>query len=193
MNGASFALAPAPVAPGSIATIFGANLAKDILFPTGLPLPTVLGGTCVTFDGVPAPLFFASPGQLNVQVPWEVSGRTTVQAAVGTTPLFSLPVTVNLAPQAPGIFTISGDGQGAGAILHASDFSLVTASNPARIGEIVSIYCTGLGPVTNPPDNGAPAFGDPLSVTTAPPSATVGGRPATVNFSGLAPGLKTAL
>ena len=188
VNGASFALDPTPIAPGSIATIFGSNLSKGILFPSSLPLPTVLGSTCVTFDGIAAPLFFASSGQLNVQVPWEVSGKTSVQAAVSNGPLFSLPVSVNLASFAPGIFTIAGNGQGPGAILHSSDFSLVSTSNPARIGEIVSIYSTGMGPTSPQIITGAPAPTDGSLYRSSMPTVTIGSVSAPVSFAGLAPG-----
>ena len=192
VNGASYAMAPAPVAPGSIASIFGSNFALNINFPAGLPLPTTLGGVCLTFDGVPAPLFFVSPAQLNVQVPWELTGRTTSQVAISSTgfPGQPLTVTVNLLQQSPGIFTFSGDGQGAGAILHSSNSSPVTASNPATIGEIVSIYATGLGPTSPALGTGLPAPTDGTVYNTTGPGAAVfiDGANAPVGFSGLAPG-----
>ena len=189
VNGASFALAPAPVSPGSIATIFGSDMSSAIAAPSSLPLPTVLNNTCVTFDGIPAPFFFVSPGQLNVQVPWELAGKSSAQVAVGTGDLSSQPVTVNLGARAPGIFTISGDGQGVGAVLHSSNFSLVTTSNPAQIGEIISIYATGVGPTSIDVKTGAPAPVDGTLVPTlSTPTVTVGGANAQVLFSGLAPG-----
>lgn len=62
-------------------------------------------------------------------------------------------------------------------------------SNPAIAGStIVQIYCTGLGAVTNQPPDGYPAPANPLSVTLTTPSVTIDGVPATVFFSGLAPG-----
>jgi uncharacterized protein (TIGR03437 family) len=61
-------------------------------------------------------------------------------------------------------------------------------SRPARIGEYVSIYATGLGDVSNRPGLGSASPLSPLSTTLAKPEVTVGGVPAAVTFSGLAPG-----
>ena len=61
-------------------------------------------------------------------------------------------------------------------------------SRPAKIGEFVSIYATGLGDVTNRPALGSASPGNPLARTLATPAVTIGGVPATVSFSGLAPG-----
>ena len=61
-------------------------------------------------------------------------------------------------------------------------------SRAANKGESITIFCTGLGAVTNRPANGAVATGSPLSTTTTAPTVTVGGIPSQVSFSGLAPG-----
>ncbi|HWP85140.1 MAG TPA: hypothetical protein VNN17_08120, partial [Terriglobia bacterium] len=188
VNGASFALDPAPVSPGSIASIFGTQLSTGTANASSLPLPKVLGGVCVTMEGFVAPLFAATPTQLNVQVPWELAGRATARAIVSAEGTASPPATVNLSTAAPGIFTFSSDGMGAGAILHA-DFSPVSIANPARIGETVSIFATGLGTVSPliASGVGAPTDGTQHR-TTATPVVTIGGVNATVSFSGLAPG-----
>lgn len=189
VNAASYAPAPSPVAPGSIAAIFGTNLSKGVFRPEGFPLPTLAGGVCVTFDGVPAPLFFGSPNQLNVQVPFELSGRSSASVAVSAEGSVSSPVPVNLSREAPGIFTLSDDGQGPGRILHSSDFSTVSFANPAKIGEVVSIYATGLGPTSPSLGTGLPAPDPTLGglYQAATPSVTMGGAGAAVLFSGLAP------
>src|SRR6185436_8287658 len=84
VNGASFAPAPVPVAPGSIISIFGINLAPSIATADRVPLPTDLASTSVRINGTLAPLFFVSPGQINAQLPFEVaSGQAT---AVVTSP-----------------------------------------------------------------------------------------------------------
>lgn len=188
VNAASFALDPAPVAAGSIASVFGTNLVKSTQSAGGFPLPTLLGAICITFDGFAAPFIDASAEQLNVQIPWELSGRATATAVVSSQGVASPPVTVNLARQAPGIFTLSKDGQGAGAILHASDFSLVTTSNPAKIGEIVSIFGTGLGPTAPSVGTGLPVPLEGPLHRSSTPTVTMGSVNAPVLFAGLAPG-----
>jgi uncharacterized protein (TIGR03437 family) len=132
-------------------------------------------------------LFYASFGQVNAQVPWELDGQsqTTITASInGQT---SAPQTVSLTTYAPGIFTANGQGTGPGAILD-SNYHLVSATNPTTAGAIIQLYCTGLGPVTNQPATGAPSPLDPLARTTTLPVVTIGGARATVQFSGLTPG-----
>src|SRR6185312_4490704 len=94
--------------------------------------------------------------------------------------LYSLP----LVPYAPGIFASNGSA----AALDAS-FHVISSSNPAKQGQNISIYCNGLGPVTNQPASGDPAQGPPnLSNTTTAPTVMIDGQNAPVLFSGLAPG-----
>ena len=76
----------------------------------------------------------------------------------------------------------------AGTVTLAAPAGAFPDSRPARPGEFVAIFATGLGPVEPPLATGAPASDDPLSVTTTLPQVTIGGVPATVTFSGLAPG-----
>jgi uncharacterized protein (TIGR03437 family) len=188
VNGASYALAPAPVAPGSIANIFGINLAGSIAQAGAIPLPTTLSGLCVIFDGVAAPIFSVSPLQVNVQVPWELAGKTTAQVSIASDAAASAPVTVNLARIAPGIFTHSDNGQGPGRIVHSSDFSFVSTSNPATIGEVISIYATGFGPTAPVIATGAGAPTDGTLYVSTTPTVSIGGASAQVLFAGLAPG-----
>lgn len=95
--------------------------------------------------------------------------------------------TITIATAAPGIFTTNQQGTGAGAILHAGDFRTVSESAPARPGEFISIFCTGLGPLTSPvADGNAAPYPPPETILT--PEVRVGGIVANVSFSGLAPG-----
>ncbi|MCH7979577.1 MAG: hypothetical protein IH935_11475, partial [Acidobacteria bacterium] len=87
-------------------------------------------------------------------------------------------------PVSPGIFTIPSGGEGPGAILHA-DGSLVTSQNPAAPGEVIVIFCTGLGEVDPPLASGIPAG---LHRTVTPVTVTIDGVPAAVQFDGMAPG-----
>ena len=202
LNGASFARGVV-VAPGSIVSIFGTQLAGSLAQGLSIPLSTSIDGVQVTFNGIAAPLYFVSGEQINAQLPWNVlgsggggSGSVNVVVTRGSTP--SQPVAVNVGPFSPGIFTASsGTGY---AIAINPDGSLaapagsipgiatrpVRASTPAGIGETVLILGTGLGAVTPPVANGANSL-DATRATTTVPTVLVGGVPATVQFSGLSP------
>ena len=188
VNAASSA-AGSPITPGSIATVFGSFLLSSLSQASGSPLPTNLGGLSLQFGGgLQAPLFAVSSGQVNFQVPWELAGQRQTALSATVNGQIGVPQVVNLAPFAPGIFAMSSQGTGQGAVLDSS-YRLVDASNPATAGStVIQVYCTGLGAVTNQPPTGSPAPGGPLAYTTAIPTVTVGGAQATVLFSGLAPG-----
>ena len=189
VNAISFATT---VAPGSIGSVFGSNLALGRDSASAMPLPTTLGGSSIQIGGRGAPLFFASPTQVNLQIPWELAGQTQapVMATVGA--MAASLRTVSIAPFAPGIFTVNGSGAGQGVVLIANTALLAAPSaagqRPALRGESVSIYSTGLGAVSNQPATGLAALADPLSVTTSAPVVTIGGATALVSFSGLTPG-----
>ena len=193
VNGASFRPATdlnGAITPGAIVAIFGTDMASSTEVASEVPLPTMLGETSVTFNGIAAPLFFVSPGQINAQVPFElVAGAesVTVQLTRGSETSEAQPIAI--AAVSPGIFTLNEQGTGAGAILHAADFQPVTESNPALPGEFLLIFCTGLGPVLPdvPSGNVAPGT-EPLARTVSLPLVNIGGIPAEVVYSGLAPG-----
>ena len=178
----------APVAPGSIASVFG-DFFVSPLSATQSPLPASLSGLSLQFNfGPPAPLFFVSGGQVNFQVPWELAFQSQVNLAATLNGQTGAAQTVHLAPYAPAIFTMNAQGSGQGAILDASNH-LVDSSDPATPGStVLQIFCTGLGPVSNQPPTGSPAPLSPLAYTSIIPTVTIGGVPADVSFSGLAPG-----
>ena len=188
VNAASYA-SGAPVAPGSIASAFGSFLLNSPAGAPGVPLPTSLSGLSMQFgDGTKVPLFYAASGQVNLQVPWELAGQSQYSLTATVNGQTSAAENVALAPLAPGIFSTNAQGFGQGAILDSS-YKLVDASNPATPGStVVLIYCTGLGAVTNQPPSGAPSPSNPLTATTTTPTVMIGGAPAQVFFSGLAPG-----
>jgi uncharacterized protein (TIGR03437 family) len=187
VNDASYV---SPVAAGSIAAVFGNNLSIGTAgsqLPT--PLPTVLAQSSFTLGGLAAPMFFASPGQVNIQIPWELAGQAqvTIRGSVGG--VQSNAQTVSLAAFSPGIFTLDASGKGQGAILVASTSQLANSATPAPRGSWIAIFCTGLGPVTNQPASGSVAPTTPLARTLTNPSVSIGGADASLNYAGLAPGL----
>lgn len=144
-------------------------------------------------NGVAAPIFgiIGNPtfDQINAQVPFEIAGATTGGVVVRVTGQpDSVPIPVAIDPVSPAIFTVPSNGQGPAAIQHSADFSLVSGTSPAKPGEAVIMYCTGLG-VTNPPastgNHGNTA--EPFNRTVETPVVTIGGQTAQVLFSGAAP------
>lgn len=182
VNGASF---QSPSTPGSFAALFGANLATTTASGSSSTLPTSLAGTSLQLNGIAAPLTFASPGQVNFQVPWELAGRTLAALTVTVNSVTGPPQTVALAAYNPGLFVTNAQGQGAIVNLQGK---LVDPAAAARSGDALEIFATGLGPVTNQPATGAPATSGPFATTTVTPTVTIGGVPAPVLFAGLAPG-----
>jgi len=202
VNNASFAAGTNPLAPGTIAAIFGTNLNNGAEFSNSAfgidgKLLMTLGGASVQLNGIAAPLFSSFPGQLNVQVPEELAGSSSASVVVTVGGVASAPQTVQLASSSPGIFTISSNGEGQGiiqiantVIFAAPEGSIPGAqAHPVAQEQFITIYCTGLGAVTNPPGTGRRASDNPLSETIETPQVTIGGIPAHVVFSGLTPNL----
>jgi uncharacterized protein (TIGR03437 family) len=173
---------PAAISPGSLISLFGSSLAAITASAPSIPLPMSVADTSVTISGVPAPLLFESPGQINAQVPWEIpTGPATV--VVRTRGASSSPLNITVQSAAPGLFTAEG---GYAAALNA-DGSVNSAQNPAAAGSFISVYFTGQGPVTTAVDDGAaPLAGQTISATSTM-SASIGSAPALIEFGGLAP------
>ncbi len=189
VNSASFRsatdAAPA-VAPGSIVSIFGTGLAGATQLAASAPVPKVLLDTVVSFNNVPAPLFYVSPNQINAQVPFDLPpGNVIVDVKSPTASAVRQAITI--APAAPGIFTTNQKETGPGVILHAADFSPVTESAPVKPGEFVSVFCTGLGQLKSFVAEGTAAPNPPPETVLAT-EVRVGNILANVTFSGLAPG-----
>jgi len=167
VNAASFRPAPENfLAPGSLISIFGASLTSgSTTAASSLPLPVKLAGTSVRVNGVPVPLLYVSPGQINAQLPFEVGAAASLTVASVTRAGAAEPLQVEAA--APGIFAILAPSR--------------------RPGDIVSIYATGLGAVAPAVGTGQAAPPSPLSRTVTEPVVTMGGARAAVRFSGLAP------
>jgi uncharacterized protein (TIGR03437 family) len=155
----------AQYAPNTFLSIYGENLAYGTRAITpddvrGGELPTALGGAGVRvlINLVPANLYYVSPKQINILVPASFdSGRVTLQ--VVREGLAGPPVSLTLDPSAPAFFT--SDGRNIIAT-HAGG-SLITETSPARRGEIVVMYATGLGRTAPPaPPNRLPQGVSPL-------------------------------
>lgn len=186
LNSASFAPPTFPISGGTIVALFGTGLAGGTEAAQSTPLPTSLLGTSVTVNGVAAPLFFVSPGQINIQVPFATSGASA-NVIVNRGSSNSNTVATPVAPSSPGVFTQNVTGIGPGIITHA-DFSLVAPQSPAARGETVIMFLTGLGALNPPVADGAPGPANPLSEAIDPLiDVTFGGESGTILFKGAAP------
>lgn len=185
LNGAGFAPAIDSICPGEYVALEGTNLAPTTK-AVAPPYPDSVAGVSVMINNSPAPVRSVSPTMLYVLVPDSTTGSTAT-IVVNNNGSVSNAVQVPVAPTAPAIFSLDGTGIGPAAVLHL-DYSVVTAAKPAKRGEIVSVYLTGLGAVTPIVTDGSAGGTNPLSVVTAPVNVLVGGLQATVLFQGLAPG-----
>ena len=140
--------------------------------------------------GQSLPLLFSSAGQINAMIPYDIAVNTQHQLVVqrGTTSTVPEPVTVALAQ--PAVFTLNQSGQGQGLVFVATATTQVLAdtANPAKAGDVVVIWCSGLGGVTQPVVAGDAAPASPLARTLDEVSVNIGGQNAPVQFAGLAPG-----
>jgi uncharacterized protein (TIGR03437 family) len=176
------------LAPGGIISIYGSLLADSAAPATSIPLPTTLGNANVILAGQTVPLLFASPGQINAVVPFGLNTNTAYSVLIRRDLALSSPVAINIADAQPGVFLSGGN-----AIVEdyrgtAPPF-LVTPSAPAQAGDVLVIYCAGLG-VTNPPvADGAASPAGPAAQAQAPVTVSIGGQNANVVFAGLTPTL----
>ncbi len=144
-------------------------------------------------NSVPAPIYYVSPTQISVIVPYETIPGAVSQIYVVNNGANSNTVTEYTGLTSAGVFTNNPvGGLGYAAALHPDD-SVISESSPAQIGETVAVYLAGLGAVRQPVPDGTAAPSNPLSVTTSTPLVFLldsAGHyvQSTVAFSGLAPG-----
>jgi uncharacterized protein (TIGR03437 family) len=182
------------VTPGEIISIFGTNFgpATGLTASIGTEqtgLPTQLGGVQVLFDGVAAPLLYASSNQINAIVPFGTNGVKTTTLVVNNSGVSSNTAQLGVVSAAPGVFTTQSEYQGypVAAALN-EDGTINSATNRAAPGSAVALYATGLGALSPQPADGT------LLVTPALPalqqSVLVGSSTGflEVLYSGPAPG-----
>lgn len=176
------------IAPGERVSIFGSTLGPVTPVAVSTPdWPATLGGTTVTISGVPVPIAYSSTYRVDVQVPYAVTPGSSLPIVVNYGGNNSQTVTLDVGATYPGLYTTSGGQTGPAKAIN-SDGSLNSAAKPATRGSIVTLYASGLGAVapqivagTNPPAS-------PLSWTAETVSVYIGGLPAKIWYSGLAPG-----
>jgi uncharacterized protein (TIGR03437 family) len=175
-------------APGSYISIYGSFLSPANQKVSTPALPYGLSQTSVAFYAAngrfPGRIHFVSPTQINVQVPWELQGQSSAKMVVrvGFDP--SQEYDISLGTFTPGVFS-NGT-----AILDWPNNQPVTASNPAKRGQAIQLFVNGLGPTDSALSTGelSPSVEAGLANTTNRPTVTIGGKNASVGFSGMAPG-----
>jgi uncharacterized protein (TIGR03437 family) len=182
-NAASFATR---ISPGALATVFGSGFGSSTFTAdSGFAWPTIANQVSVKVNGVAAPLYYVSPGQINFQVPWATPATGTVNVAVVVNGGSSNTVAVPVGTAAPGLFYLPS---GAAIVQNTPSYTLNDPTNPAPAGSTIVAYLTGSGPVSPAAKDGTPASSTSLTYLTAAYSATIGSTPATVSFAGLTPG-----
>ncbi|MBI3664801.1 MAG: hypothetical protein HY236_01010 [Acidobacteria bacterium] len=164
-----------PVAAGALASLFGSQMASGVAFASSVPLPTTLADAVVKVGGTSVPLIYASPGQINFQMPFEASGTAAVWVELngqrGNT------ITVPVARRAAGFYFFPGTNYGIAQNATRNNgfpvpdipaFAAIPKA-PARICDVLVFYGSGFGPVNPPVATGAAAGAKPLSTVTGTP------------------------
>ncbi|MBV8551807.1 MAG: hypothetical protein JOY54_10935 [Acidobacteriaceae bacterium] len=190
----SATLSNGPVAPGTLVTIRGAGLSfRSEAAAQNLDekLPLKLAGVEVIFNGAPVPLLSVSPEEIQGQVPYstDTTGSASVyirQERADGSVVTTNAIPVNLVPASPGLFAFAGKEPRLGILLHgdanAAAGTPITQDSPAFAGETLTLWATGLGPVSDPDaaaSEGVPFTGEAASVIV-PVSASINGRSAEV-------------
>jgi uncharacterized protein (TIGR03437 family) len=191
-NAASSAPFTAFVSPGEFLTLYGSGLAPTT-YSASVPFPTNLSGVQVMINDVAAPIYFVSPTEIDVIVPY-VTTQSVAQIQVINNGADSNIVTQFTGQTSVGVFTNNPVGGIGYAAALRPDGSIISESNPAQVGETEAVYLAGMGATSNQPGDGAAAPGPPnLADTNAAPEILLvdssnNSAQATVTFSGLAPG-----
>jgi uncharacterized protein (TIGR03437 family) len=193
------------ISPGEIITLYGSNWNTTTPSYMGPSLPpgqavtltldsagsvnTNLDGTQVTFNGVPGAMDFTTDEQIAVVVPYEIAGQSTVNVVVSYLGGSSSSMQFNVVPTTPGLFTLNQAGSGDAAIIRLSDASVISASNPASVGDFLELYGEGYGvatPSTSLPDGAV--VGSVLPVPAATTVLMIDGQPVATQYAGGAGG-----
>ena len=186
VNAASYAPFTAGVSPGEIVVLYGTNLAPSLQVASALPLPTTLNTVQVTVNNVPAPIYYVSPTQISVVIPYSAYYTSTSGFPIARIVVTygsqgaSNAVTTFFNLSTPGVFTQNASGIGAASIYHvtAKGFTAVTESNPAQPGETVVAYISGMGSTLPSVTEGYPGPTNPPATTVNNFDVYVGGTEA---------------
>jgi trimeric autotransporter adhesin len=181
------------VAPGEIVVLHPPNAGPEDLLGFQLDgdgkVATVLADTRVWFDGFPAPLAYAVSGNVMAVVPYEISNQSTTKVVVEYQGKLAPPVTLDVVPSTPALFTLDSTGKGQAAMLNETG-CCNSRHDPAARGSIGVLYATGEGQTTPPGITGSVSFHDRIADYPSPQlpvHVTVGGQEAEIVYAGDAP------
>jgi uncharacterized protein (TIGR03437 family) len=185
------------IAPGELIAVSGGNIGPTPgIISSSTTLPTTLGGVQLLINNQAIPLYYVSSTLIAGVVPYQaipgnpavIGGQVTVTVSYNN--LTSAGWVTNLVSSVPALFTVTNGSTGTTSVKAANqDGTLNSSTNRAAAGSFVTLYASGLGSVqpTGFPA-GTPAPNTPLYATVLPSFVNITGQPATVSFSGLAPG-----
>jgi uncharacterized protein (TIGR03437 family) len=176
------------IAPGGLITVFGTQLSPVNLATSEIPLPTALADSCLTVNGLPVPILFVSPNQINAQMPFETIGNVSLilRTPGGSSNSFNTQVL----PTAPSVFHsgVAGPNTDIPTVIRNSNGQLVTDSDPIHKNDILVIFLTGMGLTSPAVATGAPSPLNPLAIALVRPTVTIGNSQLGLLYFGLAPG-----
>ena len=186
-NSANFV--PGTVAPGELVTIYGSQIGPTDGASAEVSegrIGTLLAGTHVSFDGIPATVLYTREDQVNAVVPFEIAGRASATLQVEYQGQLATALQLAVQDAVPGIFRLGGTNLAA--VLN-QDSTLNTPANPAPRGSIVTIFATGGGAMNPAVSDGSIADAPPFSTVSAPVSVYFYGWQGDVLYAGSSPGM----
>jgi uncharacterized protein (TIGR03437 family) len=172
------------VAPGKVIRIVGKGMAPAGgaagIISAGT-IATSAGGVQVTFDGVPAPLLYANPTEIECITPFALAGQTATTVQVTYNGANSNPVAVPVWSSAPDVLVALN-----------SDFTVNSPTNPAKAGSVMELYVTG-GGQTNPPSTDGEIYTDPLPQPVGAVTVLAGSPNNLATFAAAAYGLAAGI
>jgi uncharacterized protein (TIGR03437 family) len=176
-------VAGAPLAQGAVAQIFGTDLAPAAASAPSVPLPANLNGVTVLMGGYEAPIFFVSPGQINVQVPFELDVNQEHSMVVAGNGGITIPDSISLTSVRPGLYSIDGR-----AVALHPDGTFVTANSPARPDEEITLHLEAMGRTDPAVGSGSPSPPDPPAEPLIRPTVVLNDQESPVVWARLAAG-----
>jgi uncharacterized protein (TIGR03437 family) len=179
--------------PGGLASILGSGLGvQAVQKVNSFPLPVKLAGIQVKVNDIAAPLLFASDSQINFECPVLTPGTPLTITVEGAAGVLSTPILTEMQPAAPGLFTVGNTKQGVVLIANTDEIAMETnkaiPSRPAKPGEFLTIYTSGLGESAEEVVPGNPAPSNRQILLKNKVTIVVAGVELVPDFAGLAPG-----